>query len=122
MGHSGGGQAPGLGTVAQFETSCLGSGKTVSPIQLWALQGLIISRLGLGPGHRISCRPINGCSIMVSQDGPTLPLLLHSDFRDEDGAPRELIGQGALQAKYMQGVGCDRLVDSSLPPDYEHAA
>ncbi|CAM4707417.1 unnamed protein product [Leuciscus chuanchicus] len=77
----------GLALRAQFETSC--------------------------PGHRLSLLP----DILLSNQGllhhgRCEQSLLSPVFRDEDGAPRELIGHGALQAENkLSGASCqERLI------------
>lgn len=56
-------------------------------------------------GRRTPCRPIKASSIMVAMSG-SLPSTV---CRDEDGAPRKLIGHGTLQAENkLSGAGRQR--------------
>lgn len=98
---------PGLALGARFETSCPGHRLSLLPIDT----KLMISWLSLDRGCRTSCRPIKAFSIMVDVSSPLLSLV----FRDEDEAPRELIGHGALQAENkLSGASCqERLMTVS---------
>ncbi len=99
---------PGLALRAQFETSCPGHRLSLLPVDT----KLMISWLSLDCGCRTSCHPIKAFSIMVDVNGP----LLSPVFRDEDEAPWELIGHGALQAENkLSGASCqERLMTVSV--------
>lgn len=99
---------PGLALRAQFETSCPGHRLSLLPVDT----KLMISWLSLDCGCRTSCCPIKAFSIMVVVSSP----LLSPVFRDEDEAPWELIGHGALQAENkLSGASCqERLMTVSV--------
>lgn len=105
---------PGLALRAQFETSCPGHRLSLLPVDT----KLMISWLSLDCGCRTSCHPIKAFSIMVDVSSP----LLSPVFRDEDGAPRELIGHGALQAENkLSGASCqERLIILSAGGTHFH--